>query len=356
MDVMVQPLADVRQRILEAMTSGVMLFDNDLRLLFVNAATEMLFGISGPHLVGHTFHELFENSEAEEVELRKALETVHPFTRHEVTLKLFHGNEVVVDLTAVPLMEREQQPELLVEVNQMDRLIRITRDEARAAQQLTTQQILRGLAHEIKNPLGGLRGAAQLLEKQLNSEELKEYTGVIINEADRLQKLVNRILGPSKMPNLSDVNIHEVLEHVRSLVLAEAPEGVHIQRDYDPSIPDVKMDADQLFQAILNIVRNAIEAFAEGKGEITLRTRVIRKYTIGEKQHDLVVRIEIIDNGPGIPEDIRERIFFPMVSARAEGTGLGLSIAQSLIQQRNGIIECQSEAGHTVFAIYIPIE
>lgn len=352
---MIQPVSDLQQRVLEAMTSGLMLFDNNLRLRYVNAATEMLFGSSGPHLVGQTFCELFENAKALELELQEAIRTGHPFTRHEVTLKLLHGKEVVVDVTALPLMEREQQPELLVELSQMDRLLRITRDESRFAQQQTTRQILRGLAHEIKNPLGGLRGAAQLLEKQLESDDLKEYTSVIINEADRLQKLVNRILGPSKMPKLMSVNIHEVLEHVRSLVLAEAPQGIHIQRDYDPSIPEVKVDRDQLIQALLNIVRNAIEALQD-EGEIRLRTRVVRKFTIGQKQHDLVARIEIMDNGPGIPEEIRERIFFPMVSSRVEGTGLGLAIAQSLIQQHHGIIECQSEPGHTVFAVYIPIE
>jgi len=237
----------------------------------------------------------------------------------------------------------------------MDRLLRIARDESRATQQQTTQQMLRGLAHEIKNPLGGLRGAAQLLARELPSEDLKEYTDVIINEADRLQKLVNRILGPNKLPKLAQVNIHELLEHVRSLLLAEAPQGIQIRRDYDPSIPELTADADQIIQALLNIIRNAIEAL-QGEGEILLRTRVVRKFTIGQKQHDLVARIEVIDNGPGIAADVLERIFFPMVSSRAEGTGLGLSIAQSLIQQHNGIIECESEPGQTVFSIYIPIE
>ncbi|MFP3874951.1 MAG: nitrogen regulation protein NR(II) [Thiohalophilus sp.] len=349
------PSSDIQQRVLEATTSGLLLFDHELRLRYVNAATEMLFGNSGPHLLGHTFEELFDTPDNVAGELREALASGHPFTRHEVTLKLVHGREVVVDLTALPLMEREQNPELLVEVSQMDRLLRIARDESRATQQQTTQQMLRGLAHEIKNPLGGLRGAAQLLARELPSEDLKEYTDVIINEADRLQKLVNRILGPNKLPKLSQVNIHELLEHVRSLLLAEAPQGIQIRRDYDPSIPELTADADQIVQALLNIIRNAIEAL-QGEGEITLRTRVVRKFTIGQKQHDLVARIEVIDNGPGIPADVLERVFFPMVSSRAEGTGLGLSIAQSLIQQHNGIIECESEPGQTVFSIYIPIE
>jgi len=349
------PSSELQQRVLEAMTSGLMLFDQDLRLRYVNAATEMLFGSSGPHLIGHTFEELFENADEVADELHGALASGHPFTRHEVTLRLVHGREVVVDLTALPLVEREQAPELLVEVSQMDRLLRIARDESRASQQQTTQQMLRGLAHEIKNPLGGLRGAAQLLARELPSDELKEYTGVIISEADRLQKLVNRILGPNKLPKMEPVNIHEVLEHVRSLLLAEAPQGIRLRRDYDPSIPEITADRDQIVQALLNIIRNAIEAL-HGEGDVVLRTRVVRKFTIGQKQHDLVAQIQIIDNGPGIPAEILERIFFPMVSSRAEGTGLGLAIAQSLIQQHNGIIECDSEPGHTVFSIYIPIE
>ncbi|MGD8547451.1 MAG: nitrogen regulation protein NR(II) [Thiohalophilus sp.] len=346
---------EIRQRVLEAMTSGLMLFDQDLRLRYVNAATEMLFGSSGRHLVGHLFEELFEAEQSVIDELHEALDTGHPFTRHEVTLKLIHGHEVVVDLTALPLMEREQAPEMLVEVSKMDRLLRIARDESRATQQQNTQQMLRGLAHEIKNPLGGLRGAAQLLARELPTDELKEYTGVIISEADRLQKLVNRILGPNKMPKMEPVSVHEVLEHIRSLLLAEAPQGIRIRRDYDPSIPDIKADRDQLIQALLNIMRNAIQAM-HGEGDITLRTRVIRKFTIGQKQHDLVAQIQVIDNGPGIPKEMLEQIFFPMVSSRAEGTGLGLAIAQSLIQQHNGIIECKSKPGRTEFTIYIPIE
>lgn len=346
---------ELQQRVLEAITAAVLLFDRDLKLIYVNAAAEMLLENSKRHLEGHRFAEIFADAAEIEAELSRALQAGHPFTRHEVNLKTMQGKELVVDLTALPLMERESHPELLVEMSQLDRLLRITRDEFQANQQQATQQILRGLAHEVKNPLGGLRGAAQLLERQLDSEELKEYTGVIIDEADRLQKLVDQILGPSKMPKLGHINIHEALERVRSLILAEAPQGIEIRRDYDPSIPELYVDADQLIQAILNIVRNAVQAL-QSKGCITLRTRVIRKFTIGQQQHDLVARIQIIDNGPGIPEEIRDRIFFPMVTTRAEGTGLGLAIAQSLVQQHHGIIEVSSEPGRTEFAIYLPIE
>ena len=202
--------------------------------------------------------------------------------------------------------------------------------------------------------MGGLRGAAQLLERQLESEDLKEYTRVIIHEADRLQKLVNQILGPNNMPHKTSTNIHNVLEHIRSLLLAEGKSHIRIECDYDPSIPELQADPDQLVQALLNITRNAYEILDED-GVITLRTRIERKYTLGKERYDLVARIEIIDNGPGIPEDMRDKIFFPMVSGRAEGTGLGLSIAQSLIQQHDGLVEVESVPGRTVFAVLLPI-
>jgi len=232
--------------------------------------------------------------------------------------------------------------------------LRISREENQLAQQEATQKILRGLAHEVKNPLGGLRGAAQLLERQLDSEDLKEYTRVIIDEADRLQKLVNRILGPNNLPNKRSINIHHVLEHIRSLLMAEGEQHTDIQRDYDPSIPDLAADSDQLIQALLNIARNACQAL-DDEGSITFRTRIERKYTIGKHRHDLVARVEIIDNGPGIPADMQDKIFFPMVTGRAEGTGLGLSITQSLIQQHDGLIEVNSVPGRTVFTVLLPI-
>jgi two-component system nitrogen regulation sensor histidine kinase GlnL len=287
-------------------------------------------------------------------QLHELLQTGRPFTRHEVSLVLVNDNHVVVDFTAVPLIEPGYPTEILVELHSVDRLLRISREENQLAQQQATQKILRGLAHEIKNPLGGLRGAAQLLERQLDSEDLKEYTRVIIDEADRLQKLVNRILGPNNLPNKRSINIHHILEHVRSLLMAEGEHHIEIQRDYDPSIPQLTADSDQLIQALLNIARNAYEALGE-EGKITFRTRIERKYTIGKHRYDLVARVEIIDNGPGIPEDMQDKMFFPMVTGRADGTGLGLSITQSLIQQHNGLIEVDSVPGRTVIAVLLPI-
>lgn len=345
---------DLQQRILESLNSAVLLFDESMRLKYVNPAAETLFSVSARHLLNQPYQALIQESADLQFQLEEAFQSGRPFTRHEVSLDLGNDNHVMVDFTAVPLIEPGYATEILVELHSVDRLLRISREENQLAQQEATQKILRGLAHEIKNPLGGLRGAAQLLERQLDSEDLKEYTQVIIDEADRLQKLVNRILGPNNLPNKRSINIHHVLEHIRSLLLAEGKSNVSIVRDYDPSIPELQADPDQLIQAFLNITRNAYQALDE-EGTITLRTRIERKYTLGKQRYDLVARIEIIDNGPGIPEDILDKIFFPMVTGRAEGTGLGLSIAQSLIQQHDGLIEVISVPGGTVFTVLLPI-
>jgi two-component system nitrogen regulation sensor histidine kinase GlnL len=345
---------DLQQRILEGMNSAVLLFDQALRLRYINPAGESLFRVSARHLLDESYQTLVKDTVDLSQQLDEAFRSGRPFTRHEVSLELGSDIKVVVDFTAIPLLEPGCPTEILVELHAVDRLLRISREENQLVQQQATQKILRGLAHEVKNPLGGLRGAAQLLERQLDSEDLKEYTRVIIDEADRLQKLVNRILGPNNLPNKRETNIHHVLEHVRSLLMAEGENNINIIPDYDPSIPELQADPDQLIQALLNITRNACQAVGEG-GTITLRTRIERKFTLGKQRYDLVARIEIIDNGPGIPEDILDKIFFPMVTGRAEGTGLGLSIAQSLIQQHEGLIEVISVPGGTVFTVLLPI-
>ena len=345
----------IQKRVLEGMSTVVMLFDADLILAYINPAGETLFEQSSRHMLGIAYEELIQHRE--ENTASKWIDEIksgQSFTRHEVPLVLLNENEITVNLTILPLMGSGEKTEYLIEIIPIERWLRITRDEQRVEQQEVTQEILRGLAHEIKNPLGGLRGAAQLLEKELPSEDLKEYTQVIISEADRLKALVNRILGPAGLPVLKDVNIHEVLELVRSLIKIEVKDGIKIHRDYDPSIPDVKADHNMLIQALLNIARNACEALGK-KGNLTFRTRVVSKYTIGLQRHNLVACIEVIDDGQGIPADIREKIFFPMVTSRAEGSGLGLAISQSLIQQHDGLIECHSEPGKTVFAVILPI-
>ena len=348
-------LQDIQQRVLDGISAIALLFDKDLKLLYVNPAGENLFEQSARHMLGMSYVELIQHRD--EITLSHWINEIksgQPFTRHEVPLVLFHEKEVMANLTVIPLIDRSEKTEYLIEIQPVDRWLRISRDEQRAEQQQATQEMLRGLAHEIKNPLGGLRGAAQLLERELPSEELKEFTQVIISEADRLQALVNRILGPVGMPKKRDVNIHEILERVRSLIKIEVKDGIKLHRDYDPSVPDVKVDPDMLLQALLNIARNACEAMGD-KGNLTFKTRVVRKFTIGHQRHKLVANIEVIDDGPGIPADIKDKIFFPMVTGRAEGSGLGLSISQALIQQHEGLIECESEAGKTVFSVILPI-
>jgi len=345
---------ELPRRVLESLHSVVMLFDRNLRLRYINPAGEMLFDASARHLLDTPIAELIQVDDNLITALHEVIDTAHPFTKHEQKLLLLAKHEITVDMVVSTLQEARGEPELLVEMNRLNRLLRITRDESLVTQQKATRELLRGLAHEVKNPLGGLRGAAQLLEKELPSESLKEYTRVIIGEADRLQKLVNQILGPNSMPKVKPTNILEVVERVRSLVRAEKHDGLTIQRDYDPSIPEIDIDPDQLIQSLLNIVRNACQAMND-QGEIILRTRILRNYTIGQETYRLAARIDVIDNGPGIPDDIKEHIFFPMITGRAEGSGLGLSIAQSLIQQHGGLIECESEPGKTVFSIILPV-
>jgi two-component system nitrogen regulation sensor histidine kinase GlnL len=261
---------------------------------------------------------------------------------------------ITVNLSATPILELGELTDILIELQQVDRHLRITKEEQLLAQQATSRMLVRGLAHEIKNPLGGLRGAAQLLEQELHDPELKEYTKIIIAESDRLQDLMDKMLGPNKPAHKSLLNIHEVLERVRHLVAVEAGNNIRLQTDYDPSIPELFADKNQIIQALLNVVRNAIQAI-QTSGKIILRTRIQRHMTIGRKLYKLVAKIEIIDNGPGIQPGLMGQIFYPMITGRAEGTGLGLSIAQSLINQHNGLIECESEPGNTVFSIYLPL-
>jgi two-component system nitrogen regulation sensor histidine kinase GlnL len=236
----------------------------------------------------------------------------------------------------------------------LGRYLKISHDNSLLSQHDASKSLLRGLAHEIKNPLGGLRGAAQLLERELDSEDNKQLTGIIIHEADRLQSLVDRMLGPKNLPDKKKLNIHRILAHIRQLVQAEN-ENIQFVADYDPSLPNLLADESMLIQAILNISRNAVAAL-HGEGIITFRTRSQRNCAIGTHNYSLVAKLDIIDHGDGIPENLQQKIFFPMVTGRSDGTGLGLSIAQSLIQQHNGLIECASTPEETRFTILIPLE
>jgi len=262
---------------------------------------------------------------------------------------------ILVDCSVAPFLDNSNNNGLLIELTALDRSLRIVRDEALAAQQENVKSLVRGLAHEIKNPLGGLRGAAQLLERQLDDKELIEYTSIIIHEADRLQTLIDRMLGPNSRPRRDELNIHEVLEHVRKISMVGAAQGVSLTFDYDPSIPEFLSDRDRLVQVFLNIVMNALQAVGT-EGSVLFKSRVGTNFTIAGKLHPLVIKISIQDNGPGIPEHLLEQIFYPMVSGRSGGSGLGLSIAQSIMGQLGGLVECQSEPGETEFTVFIPME
>jgi two-component system nitrogen regulation sensor histidine kinase GlnL len=343
---------DPYRRILDNINTAVLMFDRGLRIRYVNPAGEVLFEVSARHVTGQPFSDLL-GQESEVIQsLTHALETGHPYTEREVRLCLANGREVTVDLTVTLLYESS---EVLLELLPVDRHLRIAREESLIAQHNNTRLLMRGMAHEINNPLGGIRGAAQLLDGELPDEALREYTRVIIGEADRLQSLLARMLGPTAPPARRALNIHEVVERVRTLIQAEAPRTVTIVRDYDPSIPPIHGDSDQLIQALLNITRNALQAI-DGSGTITLRTRIQRRFTIGTRLHRLVVTLYVIDDGPGVPPDMRENIFYPMITSRAEGTGLGLPIAQSIVNQHGGLIECSSRPGETIFSITLPLE
>jgi len=344
----------VHQRVLDNLTTAVMVLDLELVIRYINPACEMLLAMSARKAHGKSLRHLIMGPDDLFPRLEACLRDGHPFTERELHLTLFGQREYIVDCTVTALIEPAQPRGLLLELVRIDRQLRINREETLIAQHNAARAIIRGLAHEVKNPLGGLRGAAQLLERELPDEQLTEYTRIIIEEADRLQNLLDRMLGPNTLPKRVDTNIHHVLERVRQLAAVEAPPGVQLVRDYDPSIPNLEADADQLIQAVLNLVRNALQAVGE-HGSITLRTRAQRQITIGHERHRLVLVVEIVDNGPGIPPEIQERIFYPMVTGRADGTGLGLSIAQSLINRHGGLIECSSQPGETVFRILLPL-
>ncbi len=355
------PMIDhaLHRLLLDNLTTATLLLNDELRLEYMNPAAEMLLAISGQRSHGQFISELVTESPEALNALHQAVVQAHPFTKREAHLTSLNGQSLVVDYAVTPILSRGTTL-LLLEVHPRDRLLRISKEEAQLSKQETTKMLVRGLAHEIKNPLGGIRGAAQLLARELPATELRDYTDVIIEEADRLRNLVDRMLGSNKLPALSPTNIHEVLERVCSLVDLESQGSITLVRDYDPSIPELLVDREQMIQAVLNIVRNAMQALAsqpeQRLGRITLRTRSLRQFTIGHTRHRLVCKVEIIDNGPGIPAELQETLFYPMVSGRADGTGLGLAITQTIISQHQGLIECESHPGHTLFSIFLPLE
>ena len=337
----------------DTLSTAVLVLDTSLNIKYMNIAAENLFGQSRVRVLNKPYSQLLKEQYVLD-HLQAVIDTHEPETLKSCALQGLHVSDVTVDCVASPLTKVGQLEGVVLELHRVDHQLRLSREEQLLSQQDATQTLLRGMAHEIKNPLGGLCGAAQLLDAELGSKELQEYTRIIISEADRLQKLVDRMLGSRQPPKYEQVNIHEVLERVRKLTLSDIPKDVAVRFDYDPSIPDLSADRDKLIQVVLNIVGNAIRAVGD-KGNILFRTRVLRNFTINQKTSRLALRLEIIDDGKGVPDDIRDKLFYPMVSGSAKGTGLGLSIAQSLATKHNGVIEFESEPGKTRFILLLPI-
>ena len=347
---------------LDLLATMVAVAQPDGQCLFINASFEQLLGLSRQRLAARSLLDAF-------VEPRQLVDTLAAVARNDYATGRFeallrrppgaaHAEPMPVHVIVNQIDHRDDR--VVVELIEIEQQARHDREERAQGQVEVTKELVRNLAHEIKNPLGGLRGAAQLLEMELPSKELCEYTQVIIKEADRLQALVDRLLAPHRRPQVvADVNIHEVCERVRALVGAEFPHGLALKRDYDISIPEFRGDREQLIQVVLNIVRNAAQSLAEriaaGDALICLRTRVARQVTIGRQRHRLALDLHIEDNGPGIPASIRDRIFYPLVSGRDGGSGLGLTLAQTFVAQHDGMIECDSTPGRTVFRIVIPL-
>jgi len=320
----------------------------------LNPSAENILGISQQRAQGESLLRLLDD----EPEMRDILSRVMQTDDHyanEIRLgpTEVHAEERIVDCRVSPL--HTEDTALLVEMTDVTRRSKISRENALLIQHGAGRQMVRQLAHEIKNPLGGIRGAAQLLEKQLNDEELSEYTDVIINETDRLAGLVDTLLGPGGPSNKQPVNVHELLEYVVRIIEAEGQERPSFRRDYDPGLPMIDLDRDQMVQAFLNLVRNAVAAL-EGQGTITLRSRAVTNFTIGDHRHRVIASIEIEDDGPGIPIDMQDSVFYPLVTSRPEGTGLGLPGAQELLSRHGGLIEFESRPGRTVFLVRIPLE
>lgn len=336
---------------LDLLSSAVVLLDAGLIIRYLNPAAENLFAVGARQMLRRPLAELLGEPPGLAAAFDNALANNWSYTGQNLTTHRPGGGSLRLDCTVTPVEAGNIR--LLLEFRHIDQQLKTEREERLAEQQQANRELVRNLAHEIKNPLGGIRGAAQLLERELDAPQLHEYTRVIIQEADRLQALMKRLLGSHRLMRPQQVNIHELLERVRSLILSEFPD-VAVKRDYDTSLPEVTGDREQLIQALLNIVRNAAQAL-EGRGEIMLRTRAQRQVTLAKRRYRLALELQVIDNGPGIPDAIRDQIFYPLVSGREGGSGLGLTLAQNFIQQHHGSIEIDSRPGRTCFTVMLPL-
>ena len=350
--------------ILDNLHTAVITLDPQARVVHLNPAAELMLDVSLNRIQGQPVTDLIEHENLKE-DLARSMDKRHQYTRREIQLKV-HSGIITVDYCVTPV--RHPEAGLIIEIYPRDRLERIAREESLLAQQKTSESMIRGLAHEIKNPLGGIRGAAQLLSRELLTKEqcspdLNEFTDIIIQEVDRLNDLLDRMLGPLKPPAMCSLNIHQVLDRVVQLITAETGGQLNIIKDYDPSIPDIPGDAERLIQAILNIARNAMQAIEQVSplhdGQIEIKSRITRQFTLnsvkGSQKPGQVCHISVIDNGGGIPSDLAERIFYPMISGRTNGSGLGLPLSQAIISQHHGLIEYESRPGRTTFHVYLPL-
>ena len=345
----------VTENMLNNLCTAVISLDHGLKVCFINQSAESLLDISANKSIGISIEELVTSFSPYVAICYDAIQSGQPYTQRMAQFNLANGAGITVDFTVSPISEYEW-PRLIVEMHPLDRYLRIDRDATLHERQEISRQMIRGLAHEVKNPLGGIRGSAQLLEKQLEVDDLKEYTKIIIDETDRLTLLVDKMMGPSRNLHLEDTNIHILLERVAKLIELEAV-NITISKDYDPSIPEVLVDSEMLLQALLNIARNAMQSMTETRTPtLKMTTRIERQFTIKAHRHRTLIRIDISDNGCGIPPELKQNLFYPMISGRPEGTGLGLPLVHAVVDQHLGHIEFDSEPGKTTFRIFIPLE
>ena len=338
---------------LDLLSTAVIILERSFALKYANPAAETMFAFSLKNGLGQPCTRLFSahpGNAALFAMLNQVVKHDAGFSENELTLETAAATLLHTACTAVPA----EGQRLILEFHQQDQQMKIVREEKILAHQQLNRGLIRNLAHEIKNPLGGIRGSAQLLERELAQPELKEYTQVIVQEADRLQALMDRLLTPHRLPKLVSLNIHEVLERVRALMLAEFPTGISVVRDYDTSLPELIGEKEQLIQALLNVARNAAQSM-NGRGEIRIVTRIARQVTLARVRYRYAIMIDITDNGPGVAPALQDKIFYPLVSGRDGGTGLGLSIAQDLVNQHQGIIEFDSVPGQTRFTVLLPV-
>jgi two-component system nitrogen regulation sensor histidine kinase GlnL len=355
-------LADASQKnrfhAFDWLATPIAVLESNGTVVFVNSELEDVIGQSRRSLEGESFLNFFSDPQPLLHALSGAKANEFAALRYDAELLRINPEESLP--VHVIVAQSDQSDEVIIELLPIQQQTRQDREERLIDQAQANKELIRNLAHEIKNPLGGIRGAAQLLEMEMESKELTEYTQVIIREADRLQTLVDRLLAPHRRPHMvGDVNIHEVCERVRSLIVAEFPRGLRVIRDYDTSIPEFRGDREQLIQAVLNIAHNAALALSdrvtEGDAQLTFKTRITRQVTFGKQRYRLALELHVIDNGPGVPDSIKDRIFFPLISGREGGSGLGLTLAQTFVQQHHGMIECESVPGRTDFKILIPL-